>query len=315
MAVETTQFSETVKEFNGRYGVNFSYEDYERRINESLKGIDKNNTDAVKQAYDKAFIDTAKDLYAQKKTNALLAQKVDDNAFSIDMIDDLEYMLIEPYRVAGRKDGVPEHSTYRALSGNQRDDVIRDGVSSVPDSIVSYYSKQYSNGKMTLGSINEFADNLGFEHFKSRDILTMLRYSKALKEVNENRSIWWKIIHPILNYREKNTSARLEAKAETFITENQKINKMALLSTNLTESEYKRRIGPGVEDYRANLEKKNLFDNAMKELNGEFRKADTVTSDKTAKEPISVKLEGKESDISHKIKTSDVKTVDKNKQV
>lgn len=178
-----------LRNFNRKYVVEFSYEDFETEVRKN-KSLEKN--------YLRAF----SDFYRQALTN--YADRKIDSFSTREFLHDYEN-LMNGYKTVINKDKTeikkwPQSA--ELLDKVQKD--LSEKKNEIPDTKQEYIMKRYLDRKLPIRKMREYAKELMDSNCKDPEQLSVvLGYSKALSEVNYNRPRWWRIIHPFRNRAEK----------------------------------------------------------------------------------------------------------------
>ena len=195
--------TETIKDFNERYGVNVSVDKYLAEAkrtspNEALKSI-------FSEAYKTAVI------------NELSRDNLDFK--SQNMFKDFSEMVIDSliWELPLNKKPTPEKNA--GLSKLDSYNLMEEVWNTLPNNAIDAVAESYKNGGIRIRDMVEYAKRLELENVENAQLTTLASYSEALKKVNESRSFIWKVFHPIRNNAEKRDSKLIENLAMKFTTE------------------------------------------------------------------------------------------------
>ena len=207
---------EAQRSFNEKYGVNFDIYEFEGAINGFTAFGDTINPNDI---YKTKFI-----IQAKKAFENFVDNKLENGLDLGEMIKDFEKMIMDPYREACD----PEYLT-EPFGGWDTAEYIRslkNFVDGVPDSKSVYAANRYKAGKLPIREMRAYANELKELDMPPVDKLsTLYCYAKGLEIVNQSRSVWWAMLHPIRFFAE-----RREAKNfMEYVEEQKNIENMSIL--------------------------------------------------------------------------------------
>lgn len=181
--------------FNEKYGVNFDIYDFEGAINGLTAFGDTINPNDI---YKTKFI-----IQAKKAFENFVDNKLENGLDWGEMLNDFEEMIMDPYREACD----PEYRT-EPFGGWDTAEYLRslkNFVDGVPDSKSVYAANRYKAGKLPIREMRAYAKELqDLDDTPSVEQLsTLYCYAKGLEIVNQSRSVWWAMLHPIRFFAER----------------------------------------------------------------------------------------------------------------
>ena len=192
----TNNIEHAQQEFNKRYGVDFSIDEFDGTMSgfaEFGGGVN------VNEIYRATFSALYKKAYAN-----FVDRKIGDKFDFVEMINEFDKNIMEPYRAQCKNDNKTAPKPY----GEWKVSDYLDGVSNYLDDIPlfkPYYAAQrYSDGSLSISDMRNYINNL-----KKRDDVTVGElstvdcYISALDTVSRQRSLISKILHPIRYIAEK----------------------------------------------------------------------------------------------------------------
>ena len=201
---KASKYTMPIEDFNRRYGVNFNIESYELQA----KGLAQLNP---QRAFDDAFKITFVNLYKKAMGN-FVDHKIDGLEANV-MLKSF-HDIMEVYRADCKKKGIV--TDLHALGGwkpKEAYETLKASVEALPKNKIEYAKARYLNGDLRIRDMvahtqKTLGDNQN--NFNTEKLSVLIAYSKALKEVNANRSFMWKMFHPVRNNAEQREAARIE---------------------------------------------------------------------------------------------------------
>lgn len=208
MAINFSKYQYLVDEFNQRYGVDFSYSDFEtevmrkRYIAESRSKISEENQEYVNRftsLFDKAFTNSV-----DRKIDAFTAEEI---------VNDYNRMM-NGYSDAYKDNGTPLKQNW--VSGSALLKEARDEMEDVKLGKQAFIEEEYLSGALRIRDMRRYAKELQKVNETSPKKLSAIwNYANALQKVNDERPRWWRRIHFIRNAAEKREAENMR----NFVTE------------------------------------------------------------------------------------------------
>lgn len=194
-------FQHLVDNFNEKYGLNFSYEHFETVVlkNKTLQDnffMMKSNDSMEHRAYVGMF----SVMYIKALTN--YADRKIDFFNSKEIMDDYQNMM-EGYKTVINQNGTSIKDWPKSIQLAER---VQNDLANIPDGKQDYIAQRYKEGKFPIREMRAYVQQLKANEKYAKDpekLSVVLGYSKALEEVNSQRSRWWRIIHPFRNAAEQ----------------------------------------------------------------------------------------------------------------
>lgn len=231
------ELNELIAEFNGKYNVNFSIDDFKKEISNCYNA---NKKLGMNEASIKAFDNTIKSLYRQVALNKC-QKRTGNYVSSTDMFDEFS-TIVNQYQKTEEGNKIFGSSMIGAHEELEKNKLIYDSIKDLKKNPSIAYAELYKNGNLPIRKMRE--DLRGYltnDYPSKKDMAIGLLYAQALKEVNESRSFWWKLFHPIRNNAEKKYANIFTEKIEKTISFEAEANSQdilnALLDPNLKSTE------------------------------------------------------------------------------
>lgn len=195
MAVSTALHN-SAKDFSAKYACRFDFVTFESRV-EEFTFLRPNN----------GWRDGYKIIFDQIYKQALISAAEDKNS-NLDaeaMLDDFEYTLIRPY--VSENETEIKHKPYAGMDRIARLEYLDRLTKEAPSNPVALYTEKYRNGDLSFRQMRRRAQDT-IE--RSEGYIEIAGYVQMLENVNSNRSLLWKIFHPIKNSTEKRDAALMK---------------------------------------------------------------------------------------------------------
>lgn len=280
MAINFENYHERARQFNEKYGLDFSYEEFYSTVtrHQSLEDGLELSKSAVSME-NKFYLSRFEQMF-KKASDNFIDRKI-DSFKSEEMINDYEN-LMNGYRAAYREQTgnklQPWYNKYKLAS------TVNESKPS--DSYTHEYAQtRYLKGELRIRDMMAYRAQLENDKVTSPEKLsTIACYAEALKAVNSERPRWWRIIHPFRNNAEQRDAKIME----NFV------------KNKLGEEGYENVLNEFVYDTKR-LE--GISEDLRVMTNEEKRKIENEQRERTLKEKINVEAANTE------------KTVDKGEQV
>ena len=177
------------KDFCYKYACNFDFKTFESKV-EEFTFLRPNNgwSEGYKLTFDKMYKQAL--VSAAKNANADL----DGEA----MLDDFEYTLIRPY--VNENLGEIKHQPYVGMDRIARLEYLKQLTREAPSNHVALYTEKYKSGELSILQMLRHAEaSIGYHDGN----VEVAGYIQALENVNGNRSLVWRFLHPFKNSAEK----------------------------------------------------------------------------------------------------------------
>ena len=208
MSYINENLKQKVAEFNKKYTCTIDLADYEK-IAQIENPTEETWNMAYKETFHKAWDTAVANMYEGKS-------KLD---FKItDMFNDFESMVMDPYRKECEKAKAPV--VPKAYGGMEKKlDVTCFLIDEYQGSNISLNRatntrKRYETGKLRIRDMREYtltAMQKDAQNITEAEKQNIAGYIVALKAANGNRSLGWRILHPIRNNAEKKYSEMMES--------------------------------------------------------------------------------------------------------
>jgi len=188
------KYSEDIADFNWKYGLNFSLNSFDERarvITEfaSAKDLNALYRSTFTNLYKKVLANCVDDIISPKRANPT------------EYYRDFEKMM-RIYRDVVRKEGrdVPDSNGGWTKKADALD-VMQKELEAIPDNKLDYAVERYKKGELRIRDMRAYVDILKDRSaLLSRDqfvecLAPLYCYKEALKKVNAERSIGWRILN------------------------------------------------------------------------------------------------------------------------
>ena len=193
-----------VTAFNNKYGLDFSYEEYETTVlkNQNLASVFAMEKKSINME-NRVYISKFGAMYKKAFTNFL--DKKIENFSTEQMLKDYR-TLMKGYRSARKEANNPLEQNWVASS--YLIESAKENIKTIPGNKPDYVEERYLKGELRIRDMRaEVKRLMSMEGEKTPEILAVvLGYSEALKCVNVDRPLWWRWIHPFRNAAEQRES-------------------------------------------------------------------------------------------------------------
>ena len=138
----------------------------------------------------------------------------------MDVVKNFEEYLMQPFvnecKTAGEK---PYPKPYGGMSRMQRIELVEYILNASPKNDVELTEQAYLKGQIRLRDIRENVNDMPFAVGKGVDTHQLKRigaFMLAIENVNKERPLWWRIIHPFRNNAEKRDARELRTVLTSF---------------------------------------------------------------------------------------------------
>ena len=200
MLTNKNDFQEAINAFNKKHGCKLDLDSFEA-------SVAKYKDEYPNMAYTLAYKDTFASIYRQSAINSVINNKIISGK---EMLDEFESSIMKPYREACKANKIDiDLKPYAGMSALGRGEFLKNRINEVPNNKLSASRELYNNGGITYDDMMEYTRKVseGGEIDRTK-AATIAAFVNVLEETNKNRSIFWRIRHPIMNYYEKE-NARL----------------------------------------------------------------------------------------------------------
>ena len=190
MAVSRQELEAAQAAFNKKYGVNFDIDEFGASISglSEIGGID--NAD---QMYKMKF----SELYKKAFEN-FVDRKIDGTFDFMEMINDFDKNIMEPYREERKGEGKSAPKPYGGWKVSEYLASVDTYLNDMPLLKPLYAGQRYREGKLGMSDMRAYVNNLKKkDNVTPGELSTVDCYISALSEANENRSLISKILNPI----------------------------------------------------------------------------------------------------------------------
>lgn len=281
------KYQHLVDDFNEKYGVNFSYEEFEAEVN-ALRN--SRGPGVGSEIENEVYVNTYKNLFKKAVDNLIHARlgiyRVEHNYISADY-----EKMMNGYIDANVNEG--NFFQTKWIPRSQLAGSMRTIVASYPDTNADYIAQKYLGGEFRIRDMRARTNLLeSRKETNPERICAILCYAEALEKVNSQRSFWWRVFHPFRNSAEKSEAKnmrkfvnavakeydRINRKEGAFFNEMQRtvgVNPTAELRDRLDneisimrEAEEKAEV-PKMENNNLNVANENNKENIGKQINAE----------------------------------------------
>ena len=182
----------SARDFNMKYECDFDFATFEARV-EEFTFLRPNNgwVEVYKLMFDRVYKETL------EKAAVGAVKNLDGEA----MLDDFEYTLIRPF--VNESEIEIKHKHYVGMDRLSRLEYLDRLTKESPKNSVELYAEKYKRGELTLRQMRSAAH----ESTDREQYVELAGYVQALEDVNKNRSVMWRALHPFKNSAEKRDAA------------------------------------------------------------------------------------------------------------
>ena len=187
-------FRKSAKRFCGKYVCFFNMRTFETKL-EEFTFLRPNG----------GWIDFYKSMFEllYRKTLERVAAGDVDDLDSEAMLDDFEYILIRPY-VQESPEAI-NHKPYAGMDRISRLMFLDKLTREAPSNLVDLYTEKYKNGELSISQMRKEANStLNFDQAGRENYIEIAGYVQAIENVNRERSLAWRVMHPAKYNAEKN---------------------------------------------------------------------------------------------------------------
>lgn len=260
MGMNYKKYQHLADNFNKKYGVNFSYKDFEVEVwrNKSLS----DDYAAAKRGYSQEnikYVSEFESLFDMAFTNALNKRIA---AFTPQQIAEDYKIMMEGYRAACKDSGDPFTQDWAPNSLLMKG--IENEMKDVTDNKQDYMEDEYLRGAYRIRDMRRDAKAVQEDKEISPEKLSaILNYANTLKKVNDDRPGWWRFVHFIRNAAEqreaKNMRDMVNEKAKAYDKVHGEGSCMQEIEKHLNDS--------AIQDYK----------NSINEARIEYKKEEDLT--------------------------------------
>lgn len=213
------KYQHLVNDFNTKYQVNFSYEEFDAEVN-ALKN--SRGAGIGSELENEVYVSTYKNLFKKAVDNLVHARlaiyRVEHDSISA------EYeKMMNGYIDAHANEGDLSQTNW--IPRSQLAGSVSDVVASYPDTNTDYIAQKYLGGEFRIRDMRARTNLLesGKETNPER-IYGILCYAEALEKVNSQRTRWWRIFHPFRNSAEKRQAKNMRKFINAVAKEYDRVN-------------------------------------------------------------------------------------------
>jgi hypothetical protein len=218
MPADFSKYDELVSSFNNDYGVDFSFQQFETTLykNKNLASLfgASQSRDAALTVEGQTYINQFSSLYKTAVSN-VFEKKVE--SFNIEEMMNRYVELMDGFKAAYKEQGQelpkwPKNSVL--LEGTEK------SMQDFPKDSISYIADKYLKGEVRLRDMRAFTEQLQKESSPVlNDVAQVLQCATAIQQVNEQRSFWWRVFHPIQNRAEQRNAKMMQEYVDKTLSE------------------------------------------------------------------------------------------------
>ena len=208
MAIELREIETASRAFGEKYGVKFSISSYNAKA-ETLRDVF--GKDALKNDanYKKEFMKLFKQAFGN-----YVEGKTDEFKFE-DMLKDFENDIMKPYREYCKEKKIPAPKAYGGWNSLSYHKDVRNFMQGISHSRRAYTEQRYVKGEIRIRDMRAYAEQLSTKEVPSaEEIATLQIYATALRNANDSRGFFWKMIHPVRNNAEQREAKSFQAQVD-----------------------------------------------------------------------------------------------------
>lgn len=190
----------SAKDFCLKYSCDFDFDTFGSRVEEFtfLRPVG-GWVDVYKATFDGLYKNTLE---------KVVVGMTDDDFDAEAMLDDFEYTLIRPY-VKEQGEEI-KHRPYVGMDDRvTRLEYLDSLTKDVPSNPVALFTEKYKKGTLSIGDMLRQVTSAERSNEKA-DLIEIAGYVQALENVNNSRSVAWRVIHPIKNGAELREAQRMK---------------------------------------------------------------------------------------------------------
>lgn len=218
MPADFSKYDDLVSSFNEAYGLDFSFQQFETTLykNKNLASLfgASQNRDAALTVEGQTYINQFSSLYKTAVSN-VFEKKVE--SFNIEEMMNLYVELMDGFKAAYKEQGQelpkwPKNSVL--LEGTEK------SMQNFPKDSISYITDKYLKGEVRLRDMRAFTEELQKESSPVlNDVVQVLQCANAIQQVNDQRSFWWRVFHPIQNRAEQRDAKMMQEYVDKTLSE------------------------------------------------------------------------------------------------
>ena len=211
MANNFEAYASFERNFNNKYKVNFSFEQYEakklnkKNIEPALKG--QKNLGKENLRYRNALLNIYRECVQNMKDDKYKSFNPDELAADFEK-------LMNHYRDYCNKNDKEAPDVNGGWKGREAMDAMRATLATIKPEKLKDTTDKYISGELRLRDMRANVRNLtanGISNVSEEGLAEIMIYRESVQTAVENRSIWWKIIHPFKNNAEQKAVQALDA--------------------------------------------------------------------------------------------------------
>ena len=257
MLTNKNEFQKAVNDFNAKHGCNLDLDAYEA-------SVAKYKSEFPNMAYSLAYKDTFTSIYRQAVANSVINNKAIGGK---EMLDEFEKNIMTPYRDACKKSNVIiDLKPYAGMSGVERAEFLKNRLNEAPTNRLFASRELYIKGRITLDDMMDYTHKATENGELNRtQVATIAAFAAMLEETNKNRSIFWRIRHPIINYYERENANFMKKAIASDKCKYDIIQAMDFAREESDEVQNERVMNYSLVNNEKNIERKNRYQEYEKE--------------------------------------------------
>ena len=211
MANNFEAYASFERNFNNKYKVNFSFEQYEaqklnkKNIEPALKG--QKNIEKENLKYRNALLNIYRGCVQNMKDNKYKSFNPSELATDFEK-------LMNNYRDYCNKNDKEAPDVNGGWKSRETMDAMRATLATIKSDKLKDTTDKYISGELRLRDMRANVRNLtanGISNVSEEGLAEFMIYRESVQTAVENRSTWWKIIHPFKNNAEQKAVQALDA--------------------------------------------------------------------------------------------------------
>ena len=201
MATDFSRIQDSARNFNEKYGLDFTYEAFERRVR-SFQNISDNFANMGGDMNNQFYKTTFSETYRKALTN--FADRKIDSFNTEQFIRDYVELMNKYKGVVNEKETeIKKWPAPSELLGKVQQD-LRNPKKSIPDTKEEYIIQRYQSRELPIRKMREHVQAIVNSGKKDpAKFSTILAYANALEEINSRRPGWWRILNHFRNRAEQ----------------------------------------------------------------------------------------------------------------
>jgi hypothetical protein len=209
MPADFSNYDDLVSSFNEDYGLDFSFQQFETTLykNKNLASLfgASQSRDAALPVEGQTYINQFSSLYKTAVSN-IFEKKLE--SLNIEEMMNRYVALMDGFKAAYKEQGQelpkwPKNSVLLESTEKSMQDFPKDSI--------SYIADKYLKGEVHLRDMRELTEQLQKESSPVlNDVVQVLQCAKAIQQVNDQRSFWWRVFHPIQNRAEQRNAKMMQ---------------------------------------------------------------------------------------------------------